>query len=154
QKEVARLNTEAMRRIFAGRFQDAAKVLKQVMDYRAARQGAKHWQVIDAGLHAERWQRLTAVAAKDRPDVGRALMIEAEGLLLRQRVRYREAEAKFRQVLTIYRKVLGEQHPDTATSYNNVAACLHAQGQYAQALPLFRKALAIRQKVLGEQHEA
>jgi CHAT domain-containing protein/Tfp pilus assembly protein PilF len=48
--------------------------------------------------------------------------------------------------------VLGEQHPQTAGGYNNVALCLNAQGRHAQALALFEKALAIRQKVLGEQH--
>src|SRR5262249_59466501 len=87
QKEVARFHREGHRHIGAGRFEEAVKVLQQVMDYRAARQGAKHWQVIDAGLNVERWQRFTAVAAKDRPEVVRALMIEAEGLLLRQRGR-------------------------------------------------------------------
>jgi CHAT domain-containing protein len=33
-----------------------------------------------------------------------------------------------------YRKALGEQHPDTALSYNHFAANLKAQGQYAAAL--------------------
>ena len=49
-------------------------------------------------------------------------------------------------------KALGEDHPDTATSYNNLAVNLHAQGKYAEAEPLYRKALAIRLKVLGEDH--
>jgi CHAT domain-containing protein/Tfp pilus assembly protein PilF len=48
--------------------------------------------------------------------------------------------------------VLGESHPDTATSHNNLAACLDRQGKHADALPLHQKALAIRLKVLGEQH--
>ena len=47
---------------------------------------------------------------------------------------------------------MGEQHPDTATSYNNVASCLDSQGKHAAALLLFNKALAISLKVLGEQH--
>ncbi|MBI3466003.1 MAG: CHAT domain-containing protein, partial [Planctomycetes bacterium] len=45
-----------------------------------------------------------------------------------------------------------EEHPDTATSYNNVAANLNAQGKYAEAAPLVRKALEIWQRVLGEAH--
>jgi CHAT domain-containing protein len=48
--------------------------------------------------------------------------------------------------------VLGEQHPHTAESLNNLAANLGAQGKYADAESLLRQALAIRRKVLGEQH--
>jgi tetratricopeptide (TPR) repeat protein len=48
--------------------------------------------------------------------------------------------------------VLGEEHPDTAASCNNVAFCLDRQGQHGNALPLYQKALEIRRKVLGEEH--
>ena len=54
--------------------------------------------------------------------------------------------------MAIRLKVLGEDHPDTATSYNNLASNLNAQGKYGAAEPLFQKALAIRLKVLGEDH--
>jgi CHAT domain-containing protein len=63
-----------------------------------------------------------------------------------------EALPLFRKALAIRLKALGEQHPDTATSYNNVAVCLEAQGKAGEALPLLRQALAIFQKVHGEQH--
>jgi tetratricopeptide (TPR) repeat protein len=48
--------------------------------------------------------------------------------------------------------VLGEEHPNTATSYDNVASCLDHHGKHGKALPLYEKALAIRRKVLGEDH--
>ena len=54
--------------------------------------------------------------------------------------------------MAIRRKVLGEDHPDTAASYNNLALNLDAQGKYGAAEPLFQKALAIYLKVLGEDH--
>jgi hypothetical protein len=59
-----------------------------------------------------------------------------------------------RRVLAIYRKVLGEKHPDTAQSYNGVASCLDSQGKHGEALPLLRRALAIRRKGRGEDHPA
>ena len=123
-----------------------------MVDYRTERQGANHWEVIDARVTVERWQRLTAVAAKDRVEVVRALLAAGEGSRLQQRLRYREAEAKQREVLAIYRKVLGEQHPETAASYNNVAFCLQSQGRHGEALPLYQKALALTRRVLGERH--
>jgi hypothetical protein len=49
-------------------------------------------------------------------------------------------------------KVLGEEHPDTASSLNNLALLLSEQGSYQEARPLYERALAIREKVLGEEH--
>ena len=48
--------------------------------------------------------------------------------------------------------MLGPEHPDTATSLNNLAVLLQAQGDLAGARPLFERALAIREKVLGAEH--
>jgi len=43
--------------------------------------------------------------------------------------------------------VLGEEHPDTLTSINNLASCLNSQSKHSEAEPLYRQALAARQKV-------
>jgi tetratricopeptide (TPR) repeat protein len=48
--------------------------------------------------------------------------------------------------------VLGPDHPDTATSLDNLAFLLQAQGDLAGARPLYERALAIREKVLGPDH--
>jgi hypothetical protein len=66
--------------------------------------------------------------------------------------RYAEAQPLFEEALRIVRKALGEGHPDTARSYNGVAANLNSQGRYAEAQPLFEKALRIRRTALGEDH--
>jgi len=47
---------------------------------------------------------------------------------------------------------LGEKHPDTAISYNNLASLYNSKGEYNKAEPLYKKALKIREEVLGEQH--
>ncbi len=56
------------------------------------------------------------------------------------------------QALAIRKATLGERHPDTATSLNNLAGLLQAQGDYAAAKPLYEHALAIRKATLGERH--
>jgi tetratricopeptide (TPR) repeat protein len=56
------------------------------------------------------------------------------------------------RALAIREKVLGSEHPDTATSLNNLASLVHAQGDLAGARPLLERALAIREKVLGPEH--
>ena len=56
------------------------------------------------------------------------------------------------KALEIREKVLGKEHPDTATIYNNLAFVYRHQGNYAKALEMYQKALAICEKVLGKEH--
>jgi tetratricopeptide (TPR) repeat protein len=52
----------------------------------------------------------------------------------------------------IQERILGEEHPDTATSLNNLATLYQDQGKYAEAEPLLVRALAICERVLGKAH--
>ena len=65
---------------------------------------------------------------------------------------YAAARPLYEQALAIRKEVLGEHHPDYATSLNNLAVLLTSQGDYAAARPLYEQALAIRKEVLGERH--
>ena len=85
-------------------------------------------------------------------DALRVEALERTRRFLRDQGKYAEAEPLYRNALAIRRRVLGEDHPDTATSYNNLALPPRGQGKYAEAEPLYRKALAIRRGVLGEDH--
>jgi len=49
--------------------------------------------------------------------------------------------------LQIREKRLGAQHPDVATSLNNLAALHDARGDYEGAEPLYRLALQIRERI-------
>src|SRR5262249_50216544 len=66
--------------------------------------------------------------------------------------KYVQAQPLYDKALAIRRRVLGEEHPDTAASYNDLARNLQAQGNLAEAESDFQRALQIRRKVLGEQH--
>ncbi len=65
---------------------------------------------------------------------------------------FTRAEKLARAAVEIAIVVFGEQHADTAKSYNTLAFYLNVQGHYDEAEPLFRKALDIREAMLGEQH--
>jgi len=54
--------------------------------------------------------------------------------------------------LVIKEKVLGLEHPSTATAYNNIALVYSRQGEYANALEWHYKSLVIKEKVLGLEH--
>ena len=57
-----------------------------------------------------------------------------------------------KEMLQILEAELGPQHPDIATSLNNLALLYDNLGAYDKALPLSQRALDIREKVLGPQH--
>ncbi|KAF2621980.1 kinesin light chain 1 [Macroventuria anomochaeta] len=65
---------------------------------------------------------------------------------------YSAAETTHRQALSLREEVLGEKHPDTLMSMNNVATALSGQGQYIKAEKMLRKTLELREEVLGEKH--
>jgi tetratricopeptide (TPR) repeat protein len=48
--------------------------------------------------------------------------------------------------------VLGPDHPEVATSLNNLAVLYKRQGKYEDAEPLYKRALRIREKALGPDH--
>jgi len=56
------------------------------------------------------------------------------------------------RVLEVSRRVLGEEHPDTLTSMNNLALTLLAEGDRAGARRLGERVLEARSRVHGEAH--
>jgi tetratricopeptide (TPR) repeat protein len=54
-------------------------------------------------------------------------------LVLSEQGQYSEAEALHRQTLELYKRILGEQHPSTLISINNLASVLKAQGKHEKA---------------------
>jgi CHAT domain-containing protein/Flp pilus assembly protein TadD len=66
--------------------------------------------------------------------------------------RYADALPVAQQVLAIREKALGRDHPDVATSLNDLAGLYDDAGRSAEAEPLYQRSLAIREKVLGRNH--
>jgi tetratricopeptide (TPR) repeat protein len=66
--------------------------------------------------------------------------------------RYKEAEPLYKRALEIWERVLEADHPDTATSLNNLAALYYNQGRYKEAEPLYKQALEIGERVQGADH--
>jgi Tfp pilus assembly protein PilF len=81
-----------------------------------------------------------------------ARLLNESGYYLDDRARYAEAEPLHQRALAIREKALGPDHPDTATSLNNLASPFYNQGRYGEAEPLLQRALAIRERALGPDH--
>ncbi len=65
---------------------------------------------------------------------------------------YENALVYYQKSLAIREKVLGDKHPSTASSYNNIGALYKSQGDYENALVYYQKSLTIQEKVLGYEH--
>ena len=66
--------------------------------------------------------------------------------------RYEQAEPLYLQALELYKRLLGDNHPDVAMSLNNLAGLYEAQGRYEQAEPLYLQALELYKRLLGDNH--
>lgn len=101
----------------------------------------------------EHQQRAAALLGWPRSHGADALAAAAElGVLYQRLGRAAEAEALIREVLEIRTATLGEDHPSSLTSLNQLADFLFSQGRVDEVEPLDRKTLEIRRRVLGEDH--
>ncbi|HEY0737466.1 MAG TPA: tetratricopeptide repeat protein [Herpetosiphonaceae bacterium] len=96
--------------------------------------------------------RFLTEAALSQADARAASLCTALGVHLFQLGVYVEAERYHAQALSIRRRVLGAEHPDTALSLNNMGNVLWKQGQYDRAERYHAQALSIRRRVLGAEH--
>lgn len=66
--------------------------------------------------------------------------------------KYSEAEPILIQALEMRQASLGLEHPDTATSVNNLAMLYEKQGRHKESLPLLERALGICERSMGAEH--
>ena len=74
------------------------------------------------------------------------------GLWLHSQARYDEAEAVYLQALAIQRAILGDRHPRTMVTLNNMAWLRQAAGDYAGAAQAHAEVLDARRSILGPRH--
>jgi tetratricopeptide (TPR) repeat protein len=65
---------------------------------------------------------------------------------------YEQAEPGFEQCLYVTQTRFGSNHPDVATSLDNLATLYHFQGRYNKAETLLMQALELSKRLLGEEH--
>ena len=106
-------------------------------------------QIVEAVPHLEevalRWSSVLDGADKIWCCIGLARFFESLS-------QWEDAERCHRRSLNIRQAELGDRHPNTATSLNNLAGLYDSQGRYAEAEPLYQQALDIRQAELGDRH--
>jgi tetratricopeptide (TPR) repeat protein len=83
-------------------------------------------------------------------DVG--WLLDCAATYLHVRGEPRPARPLFQRALQLYRRVLGEDHPDTLVVASHLTVDLHALGEYERARQLDEDTLARCRRVLGDDH--
>jgi len=65
---------------------------------------------------------------------------------------YVQALSLAEKALTLARQLWGDEHPNIATSLNNLAYLYKFQGRYAEAQPLYEQALEMRKRLFAGDH--
>ena len=82
-----------------------------------------------------------------------AVLTSSRGVALRRLGRYEEALGSYERALAMQEIAYGGDHPDLASTLNNLANVLVQLGDYSRARRAHERALAIRMQFLGPDHE-
>jgi tetratricopeptide (TPR) repeat protein len=101
------------------------------------------------------WQphlRTVTDQGMERQDRTAARLCDELGIHLWQAGGYPGARPYLERAVALHREVSGAEHPDIASSLNNLARLFHRQGNYPEARSYYEQSLAIRERVLGPEH--
>ena len=130
----------------------ARKAREEVVAITTTLLGAEHHKVTDARLSLTNVETLAQLTAEQRQRLANAAKLNLQVVGLYGQGKPQEAISLAQQVCTTQKEVLGEEHPDYATTLNNLAALYRSMGDYAKAEPLYVQARDVFSRVLGEEH--
>ena len=136
----------------ADRWDEAIATSQELLGLRTRVQGPKHFETVNAEWRLKTLRRVAPMPQKDRVAYQSARTMNQQAEALWTQGKYAQAQPLFEKALEIDRRLLTDDHPDTADSYNNLAMNLNDQGKYAVAQPLFEKALEINRRLLTDNH--
>ena len=151
-KRVEKLDSAINQCLDADRIAEAIPPAREKHELLERGLGKDHWRTGDARRDLETCQRLAGLPREVQDRYAKARQANARARQLYGRGQYAEAALLVQEALTIRRDILGEGHPDIATSYDNLGKALRYQGKAAEAEAMRRRALAIRLEALGEGH--
>ncbi len=152
EKRAKQLDEQIDKAMKADRWDEATARAEDLLAWRAKVQGPNHFETKSAEWSLKALRRVAPMPKEDR-DAYRSsgsLVSQAETLLAQGK--YALAQPLFEKALEISRRLLTDEHPDTATSYLNLATILDLQGKYAAARELSEKALEIDRRLLTDEH--
>jgi tetratricopeptide (TPR) repeat protein len=111
----------------------------------------------DATLRLERalalYEAQQAGGETQAHDLAIAETVALLGTVEQSKGEFEAADRYMRRALEVRRKVLGNDHPEAASSLHDLGNNDYKRGRYAEAKEALREALAIRRRVLGAEHK-
>jgi len=134
------------------RWDEAIAKTEDLLTLRAKIQGPRHFETVNAEWRLRALRRLARMSKDDRDAYRsiRTLNEQADKLVAQEK--HSLAQPLREKVVEILRRLLSDDHPETATAYNDLALNLGDQVKYDRAQPLYEKALEIRRRLLGDDH--
>ena len=134
------------------RWDEAVARAEELLALRTRAQGPQHFETVNAGWLLKALRRLASQSKEDRSAYKSANSMYEQAEALQNQAKYAQAQPLFEKALETLRRLLGDEQPDTATMYNDIACNLNYQGKTTAAQPLFEKALAIRRRLLTDNN--
>lgn len=151
-KKAAELQKQIDKHWEVAEFEKALPLAEALVQLRRKVQGADHWEVTNATWQVEAFRRTLKSDAAAQKEMADVLALARKASQHRAQGQYREEQPLRERMLATHQRVLGKEHPLTATSYNNLAANQMAQGKYTLAEMLNVEALSLRRRLLDEGH--
>jgi tetratricopeptide (TPR) repeat protein len=136
----------------AGRWDEAIARAEELLALRTQVQGPKYFETVNMQWRLKALRRVARMPDEDRVAYQTAKIIDAQAGVLHAQGKYALTQPLFEKTLEIRRRLLTDEHPETANSYSNLAVILNDQGKYSLAQPLYEKALEIRRRLLTDEH--
>ncbi|MBL8911143.1 MAG: tetratricopeptide repeat protein [Archangium sp.] len=108
----------------------------------------------EADSDADTWSRLASAAAARVPGDWevQAELAHNDGLVNLRRGRLKAALADFEQVLALQKEHLGAEHPEVASTLNNLGTALTSANRTQEAVARFDESLVLHEKLEGPEH--
>jgi len=152
EKRTKQLDEQIEKAMKTDRWDEAIARAEELLALRTRVQGPKHFETVSTDWHVKALRLVAAMPREDRVAYQASHDMNAQGEALYDQGKYAQAQPLFENALEIRRRLLTDDHPDTALSYNNLAVNLDFLGKYSQAQPLHEKGLEIRLRLLRDDH--
>ncbi len=99
------------------------------------------------------YDKAKAILAQHKEENEYGVLLTSMGICHKRLQQWSEAVACFKEDVQHSRNLLGNNHPEYATTQYNLADLFADLKQYEEAIPRYEEALAIDQRVYGDQHD-
>jgi tetratricopeptide (TPR) repeat protein len=152
EKRAKELGAQIDQSLKSDHWEAAIAKAEEMLALRAKVQGPKHFETVNAEWRLKALRQVAPMPKEDRVAYQSASTMNEQALALNAQAKYAQAQPLFEKALAIRRRLLTDDHPDTAESYNELAQNLEGQGKHAEAQPLYERALAVRRGLLTDDH--